>query len=180
MLKGSIAYNSAATAKAGMNPGSGYTVGAEFFVNNLKNDLYATKIAGGTDTINNAATGVSLYVHGDIIKSKLRFFTRFDSYNPMKKINNNIYNKYAGNTGNYNDNSYLLTYNGNGTPTSATATGDETYKQSFVTAGLDWMPAKNVHIMPNRWYVHYASQLDGAAAPASGDHDMVYRITFYY
>lgn len=180
MLKGYIAYNSAATAKSGMNPGSGYTVGAEFFVNNLKNDLFATKIAGGVDTINNAATGLSLYVHGDIVKSKLRFFARFDAYNPMKKINNSIYNKYAGNTGNYNDNSYLLTYNGNGTPTSATATGDQTYKQSFVTAGLDWTPAKNVHIMPNLWYVHYASQLDGATAPASGDHDTVYRITFYY
>ena len=42
MLKGYIAYNSAATDK-GMNPGSGYTVGVEAFINNLKNDNFATK-----------------------------------------------------------------------------------------------------------------------------------------
>ena len=180
MLKGNIAYNSAATGKGGMNPGRGYTVGAEFFVNTLKNDLFATKIAGGVDTINNSATCISLYVHGDIIKYKLRFFARFDSYNPMNKINNDIYKEYAGNTANYNDNSYLLTYNNNGTPVSALATGDQTYRQTFITAGLDWTPDKSVHIMPNIWYVHYASQLKSAGAPASGDHDTVYRITFFY
>ena len=180
MLKGYIAFNSTATAKNGMNPGSGYTIGVEVFVNNLKNDLFATKIAGGVDTINNSATGASFYFHGDIVKSKLRFFTRVDMYNPMKKINNGIYNKYVGNTGNYNDNSYTMTFNGNGTPTAATATGDETYKQTFITAGLDYMPEKNIHVMPNIWYEHYASQMANVTSPASGDHDMVWRITFYY
>lgn len=180
MWKGYIAYNSMATAKGGMNPGSGYTVGVELFVNNLKNDLFATKIAGGADTINNSASGASFYVHGDIIKSKLRFFARFDAYNPMKKINNGIYNKYVANTGNYNDNSYTMTYNGNGTPTAATATGDMTYKQTFFTAGLDYMPAKNVHILPNIWTNHYASQMPNVTGRASGDNDTVWRITLFY
>ena len=180
MVKGYIAYNSAATAKKGMDPGTGFTVGAEFFVNNLKNDLFATKIAGGVDTINNSANGISLYVHGDIIKSKLRFFARYDAYNPMKKIDNNTYNKYVANTGNYNDNSYTMTYNSNGTPTAATATGDMTYKQQFITVGLDYMPAKNVHLMPNLWYNHYASQMPGVTGTTAGDNDTVYRLTFYY
>ncbi len=180
MVKGYIAYNSSATEKGGMSPGTGFTVGAEFFVNNLKNDLFATKIAGGVDTINNAANGISLYVHGDIIKSKLRFFVRYDAYNPMTKINNSIYNKYVANTGNYNDNSYTMTYNSNGTPTAATATGDMTYKQSFFTLGLDYMPAKNVHLMPNIWTNHYASQMPGVTGTVASDNDTVFRLTFYY
>lgn len=180
MWKGYIAYNTAATAKGGMDPGKGYTIGAEFFVNNLKNDLYATKIAGGVDTINNAASGASFYVHGDIIKTKLRFFVRYDLYNPMKKIDNNTYNKYVANTGNYNDNSYKMTFNTNGVPTSATATGDMTNKQQFFTAGLDFMPTKNVHLMPNVWLNHYASQMPGVTGTQAGASDVVYRLTFFF
>lgn len=180
MIKGYVAYNSAATSK-GMDPGNGFTVGAEFFVNTLKNDLFATKIAGGVDTLTNASNGISLYVHGDIIKSKLRFFARYDAYNPMNKVNNNTYNKYVGNTGNYNDNSYIMTYNATtGAPASATATGDETYKQQFITAGLDFTPIKNVHLMPNIWYNHYASQMANVSSKVAGDYDLVYRLTFYY
>lgn len=166
MWKGYIAYNSAASAK-GMDPGTGYTIGVEYFVNTLKNDNFATKIAGGVDTLTTAPTGLSMYIHGDIVKSRLRFFARVDLYNPNNKVNNNIYSKYTGNTGNYNDNSYSL---------GTIATGDQTYKQTFMTAGLDFMPAKNVHFMPNVWYNHYATQLPNANA----DHDLVWRITFYF
>lgn len=156
MLKGYIAYNT-----------PGLTVGVEGFVNNLKNDITATKIAGGTDLLNNSAVGVSYYVHGDIIPTKLRFFARYDMFNPNNKVDNGIYSKYVQTTGNYNDNSYSL---------GTTATGDMTYKQGFLTAGLDFMPAKNVHFMPNIWYNHYATQL----ATANSDYDLVYRMTFYY
>jgi len=166
MVKGFIAYNSAASAK-GTDPGNGFTVGLEAFVNNLKNDDFASKAAGGVDTLSTAASGVSVFVHGDIIKTKLRFFARFDAYNPNNKVNNATYTKYVENTGNYNDNSYTL---------GTTVNGDETYKQVFVTAGLDFTPAKGVHFMPNVWYNHYATQL----SKANGDHDLVYRLTFYY
>ena len=167
MVKGYIAYNSSATAK-GTDPGNGVTIGAEYFVNNLKNDLFAAKIAGGTDTLTNAANGLSLYIHGDLVKGKLRFFARYDAYNPMSKINNSVYNKYTANTGNYNDNSY--------SGAASTATGDQSYKQSFITAGLDFTPTKGVHFMPNIWYNHYATQLP----TENGDYDLVYRLTFYY
>ena len=166
MVKGYIAYNSAATAK-GTDPGNGFTVGLEYFVNNLKNDDFASKVSGGVDTLSSAASGLSVYVHGDIVKSKLRFFARFDAYNPNNKVNTAVYTKYVENTGNYNDNSYSL---------GTTASGDETYKQVFVTAGLDFTPAKGVHFMPNIWYNHYSTQLSNA----NGDHDLVYRLTFYY
>lgn len=178
MWKGYIAYNSAATAKGGMNPGTGFTVGAEFFVNNLKNDITATRISdGSTVVLDNKATGFSFYVHGDIVKTKLRFFARYDAYNPLKSLDNNTYSKYVAATGNYNDNSYVGTYNSNGTPTAMAATGDQTYKQTFFTAGLDYMPAKNVHLIPNIWTNSYSSQL---ANVSNKDHDTVFRLTFYY
>ena len=156
MLKGYIAYNTPAL-----------TVGVEGFVNNLKNDITATKIAGGTDLLNNSSVGVSYYVHGNIVANKLRFFARYDMFNPNSKVDNGTYSKYAQTTGNYNDNSYSL---------GTTATGDMTYKQSFITAGLDFTPAKNVHFMPNIWYNHYATQL----ATANSDYDLVLRMTFYF
>ncbi len=170
MMKGYIAYNSAATAK-GTDPGNGFTVGVEYFVNNLKKDNFATKISGGADTLNVAANGLSIYVHGDLVKSKLRFFARVDAYNPMNKIDNAKYSKYAANTGNYNDNSYSA---------GTTTTGDQTYKQVFVTAGLDFTPAKGVHFMPNIWYNSFKSQLGGLTGTAEKDHDLVYRLTMFY
>ena len=175
MLKGFIGYNT-----------SPITVGLEGFINNLKQDVFATKATGGVDTLNNVANGISIFVHGDIIKSKLRFFARYDSYTPTNKVNNGVYNKYVLNTGNYNDNSYSSVATSSA---AAVATGDQTYKQSFITLGLDFMPTKNVHIMPNIWYNRYATQLsadlnnsiNGALADkAKGDYDFVYRVTFFY
>jgi len=169
MVKGFIAWNSSATAKT-MNPGTGYTIGVEGFVNNLKNDLVAAKISGGNDTLTNAASAISMYIHGDIVPGKLRFFARLDLFNPMNKVDNTTYTGYKGNTGNYNDNSYTLS------GSTYTATGDETYKQTFVTAGLDFKPAPRVHFMPNIWYNSYKSQIGGN----NQGHDVVYRITFFY
>jgi len=165
-----IAYNTAATAKGGMVPSTGFTAGVEYFVNNLQNDVTATKIAGGTDLIDVQASGLSVFVHGDITKNKLRYFARYDYFTPNNKVDNSKYSKYAGNTGNYKD---------NGVGSSA---NDQTYKQQFITAGLDYMPAKNVHIIPNVWYNTYASQL---AAPAVSyvtpdGNDLVLRLTFHY
>ena len=165
-----VAYNTSATAKGGMIPGTGFTVGAEYFMNNMISDVTATKIAGGTDLLDVQASGLSVFVHGDIIKSKLRYFARYDYFNPNNKVDNSKYSKYSGNTSNYKD---------NGVGSSA---NDQTYKQQFITAGLDYMPAKNVHIIPNVWYNSYASQL---AAPAvsyvtPNGNDMVLRLTFHY
>jgi hypothetical protein len=157
MLKGYIAYNTPAL-----------TIGVEGFVNNLKNDVTATKIAGGTDLLSVAAKGLSMYVHGNIVPNKLRFFARYDMFNPNNKVDNNTYSKYLQTTGNYNDNSYP----GAGT----VGNSDETYKQVFITAGLDFTPAKNIHFMPNLWYNSYDTQF----ATSNKDHDMVWRATFYF
>ena len=163
------------------------TVGVEGFINNLKQDLFATKIEGNSvDTLNSVARGVSVFVHADMIKGKLRVFARYDHYIPTNQINNSVYHKYVSNTGNYNDNSYSSAATSSA---PAVSTGDQTYKQDFSTLGLDFMPVKNVHIMPNIWFNRYATQLsddlnntvNGAlAGKAKSDYDLVYRITFYY
>jgi hypothetical protein len=163
------------------------TVGIEGFINNLKQDAFATQTTGsGVDTLNSMAGGISLFVRGNVIKSKLGFFARFDHYTPTNKVDNGRYNKYVLNTGNYNDNSYTALATGS---TAAVATGDATYRQNFITAGLDFTPHKNIHIMPNIWYNHYATQLSNDlnktvngdwAGKAKGDYDLVYRVTFYY
>jgi hypothetical protein len=154
MLKGYIAYNTPAL-----------TIGVEGYINNLKQDNFNTlKVPVGAhkiDTLDATAKGISFYVHGNIVPSKLRFFARYDLFNPTNKIDNNTYSKYAGNTGNYND------------PTT---------NESFITAGLDFTPAKNVHFMPNVWYNGYkgksAAAIDGTKL--ASDYDIVYRMTFYF
>jgi hypothetical protein len=176
MVKGFVAWNSSATSKS-MNPGTGYTIGIEGFINNLKNDNFETTTAGPVDTISTAPSGLSFYIHGDIVTNKLRFFARFDIYNPNNKVNTSVSTKYAGNTANYNDNSFHTVYNYNATTPSVTytTTGDQTYKQQFITAGLDWKPADRVHIMPNIWYNSYSSQI-----ASNKDHDLVLRLTFFF
>jgi hypothetical protein len=177
MLKGFIAWNSSATDKS-MNPGTGYTIGIEGFVNNLKGDNFATPVGGGNaDTIDTKPSGISFYIHGDIITNKLRFFVRYDMYNPNNKINTSVYSKYSAHTSNYNDDSYHTVYNNNAaTPTVIyTALGDQTYKQQFFTAGLDFKPTNRVHFMPNVWYNSYSSQI-----ASNKDHDLVWRLTFFF
>ena len=176
MIKGFVAWNSSATDKS-MNPGTGYTIGVEGFINNLKADNFSTTTAGPIDTLSTAPSGISFYIHGDIIKNKLRFFARFDAYNPNNKVNTGVATKYAGNTSNYNDNSFHTVYNYNATTPSVTytTTGDQTYKQQFITAGLDYKASNRVHFMPNVWYNSYSSQI-----ASNKDHDLVLRLTFFF
>lgn len=147
MTKAYIAYNT-----------PGLTIGVEGYVNVMKKDDLGAKFAGGVDTLNSSAKGISAYVHGDIIKNKLRFFARYDNSQPNSKVNTTIYKSYAEPAGNYDDNT----------------------KEQFVTAGLDFTPVKNVHFMPNIWYNNYRSNISGAAGKLKSDYDAVYRLTFYF
>ena len=145
MLKGFVAYNT-----------PGFTVGLEGFVNNLKQDNFATRISGSIDTLSAVSKGLSAYIHGNIVKNYLRFFARYDAYNPTNKIDNNIYTKISGNTSNYND------------PST---------KETFITAGLDFTPTKNVHFMPNIWYNKYDNT---GFATKYNSYDLTYRMTFFF
>lgn len=151
MTKAYIAYNTPAL-----------TVGVEGYVNVMKNDNIATKLAGGADTLTSNALGISAYVHGDIVKNKLRFFARYDNTKPNSKVDNTTYSKYANAAGNFDYNN----------------------KEQFITAGLDFTPAKGVHFMPNIWYNKYSSEQSALIAPdgskMKSDADVVYRLTFYF
>ncbi|TDX01883.1 hypothetical protein [Dinghuibacter silviterrae] len=158
MLKGYVAYT---TPKL--------TIGVEAFMNTLKKDAFLTKTAaagGGVDTADAVAQAISAYVRGSIIKNTLGFFVRVDKYNPNSKLtSSNItnYSKEVGHVSNYID------------PALGNA---NTVQETFLSAGLDLTPIKNVHIMPNVWYDHYHTLGNPASGP--DNHDVVYRMTFYY
>lgn len=134
-----------------------FTLGLEAYSNNLQHDNQATEIStGNVDVLTVNARGISVFTHGTIVKDKLSFFARYDAFNPDNKIDNNKYNKYVGNTSGYND------------PST---------KEQFITAGLDFTPVKNVHLMPNIWSNKYTNQ--GFASKYDAN-DFVYRLTFYF
>jgi hypothetical protein len=134
-----------------------FTVGVEAFTNHGKEDVIAMNTLK-RDTISAKAEAISAFIKGSIIKDKLGFFTRMDHYNPDVKYNNNVYTSYNGLTGSYEPNN----------------------KELFFTAGLDFTPVKNVHFIPNVWYNRYTSNHSGLTGSAYRDHDLVYRLTFFY
>lgn len=97
-------------------------------------------------------TGISFYITQQITPDKLRFFVRYDIYNPDSKY--------------VSSNKYISGYN--------------TTKESFATLGLDFIPYKNVHIMPNLWYNQYGSKIAGASGNLKRDYDLEARITMYF
>jgi hypothetical protein len=184
MLKGYIAYSIPTTEEAF----PALTLGVEAFINTLNGDTKATLNGGASaDTIATKANGVSMYVHGNIVKNKLRFFARVDLYNPNKNVDNSKYQAYAGvsSPSGYMTPGYKLTYNpSTGAPTAATSTGDPTSKETFFTVGLDFTPYRGIHFMPNVWYNHYKSQLTNPpgvpAGTSDANFDLVYRMTFFF
>ncbi|CAN5231684.1 hypothetical protein BH09BAC5_BH09BAC5_21260 [soil metagenome] len=132
-----------------------FTIGVEAFVQNQFNyvgyiDTTITPFA--TDTTSGMVMGISVFTHGSIIKDKLAFFARYDMYNP-----NTGYNK-----------DYIYTM------------GDAPVTEMFLTAGVDYTPHKNVHIMPNIWYNSYTSRAKDATGKVKSDFDMVPRLTVWY
>ena len=134
-----------------------FTVGVEAFINHGKNDVVGIRTSA-SDTLTADAKGISAFVRGNIVKNKLGFFARVDKYNPDTKYNNSLYTSYKGFTSAYEPNN----------------------KETFITAGLDFTPTKNVHFMPNVWYNKYEGKQANVTGSANQDHDLVYRLTFYY
>lgn len=135
---------------------SAITLGAEGFITFSQNDVTAlNNKSSAADTLSGQATGLSFFTHGPIIKNKLGFFARLDQFNPDVKYNGMKYSGYQSFSSNYEPND----------------------KEEFITAGLDFTPVKNVHLMPNIWFNRYARQGPGNAMR---DYDLVYRLTFYF
>lgn len=145
MIKGFIAYT---TPKL--------TLGVE---------AYRQKIANGvTNTTNKLAedatvNAISVYAQGAIYKDKLKFFARYDNYNPDKDF-------VAADA--YTINTNLPAYS----PFT---------KEQLVTGGLDFIPAKSIHFSPNVWYISYHDQRNSTVSGyMPNDHVLVYRLTFFY
>jgi hypothetical protein len=135
----------------------GFTAGVEAFYSYGWQDVVGVY---GTvnDTISANSRGISLFVRGSIIKDKLNFFARTDWFNPDVNYNEQLYDNYK----------------------ALTSTFEPNNKENFFTAGVDLMPVKNVHFMPNIWYNRYCSERHSAAGAEKHDFDLVYRVTFYY
>ncbi len=136
-----------------------FTLGAEGFINTLWNCDVA-KNAGVTDTLTGHSRALSLYGHVNIIGSKLRFWVRYDMYNPNSK--------------------YDGTFTGWKSLYGVSTSYDPNNKERFLSTGFDFSPAPNVHFMPNIWYNKYISQQGNLTGKAATDYDLVYRLTFYY
>jgi len=137
-----------------------FTIGVEGYTNTFKNGLTVKTPASTPLADQNArAEAISIFAHAPITK-KLNIFARYDSYNPDNE-NYNAADVYSVNTNYSNYDPYT--------------------KEQFFTGGLDFTPAKNVHFMPNIWYIKYKDQRDptttGYEVPAQ---TLVYRLTFFY
>lgn len=137
-----------------------FRIGAEGYINSLTQSEVGTRV-GGKDTLDGTAKGLSLYGQVNIIGTKLSVFGRYDFYNPNSKYDNTTYTKYAALYG-------------------VSTSYEPNNKEGFLSAGFDYSPANNVHIMPNVWYNRYKGQGANLVGSAAHDYDLVYRVTFYF
>ncbi len=134
-----------------------FTVGVEAYTQKLDNAVVNT-----TDKVAESATvnAISVWIRGTIVKDKWSYFARYDNYNPDTKFDKNV--NYSVNSNGY-------------------SSFDPTTKEQFVTAGIDYTPAKNIHFMPNIWLTQYKDQYDPShTAYVPDNHTLVYRMTFFY
>lgn len=129
------------------------TTGIEVFLQQAENNAVYYE----TDSLQKFATttssfGYSVFVKGNIKKDKLNFFARYDSYDPDMNYDNEN------------------TYTSGGAPNTET----------FITAGVDYAPHKNVHIIPNIWYNSYSNRAKNVSGLSKNDYDLSPRVTFYY
>ena len=129
-----------------------FTIGVEAFSQFERNfAIIKRTIAFPDETTDVDVTGLSFFIKGIIKKDKLNFFARYDSYNPDTRFNK--------------DYIYLASY------TSS--------NESFITAGIDYTPYKNIHIMPNIWYNHYHEKKLNANSFQISDYDLAARCSLF-
>ena len=133
-----------------------FSLGVEAYTQSITNGITNATSKVPTDATVN---GLSIWAKGAIVKSKLGWFARYDSYNPDTNYDPTVSYTVNTNYGSYNP----------------------SYKETFYTAGLDWTPAPKIHFSPNLWLINYKDQ---RAATTTGyvanDHTLVVRATFYY
>lgn len=159
------------------------TIGFEGFQNTILSGIKVSGVDGQTYYRTQHTMAMSFYVRGRIFSKPngdphLNFFARFDNYDPSGDLSN-IAN-------NVNTKSWV---------SNTVSQYDASTKEQFVTLGFDYMPFKNVHIMPNLWLNAETSSLSATGTNTatgkayttengnvSGNKgtDAVWRLTFYY
>lgn len=109
-----------------------------------------------SDQTDIAAFGFSVFARSTLIADKLNVFARFDSFNPDR---------------NYREADILTVY--------SRSTMLRHYDETFFVAGLDIMPHRNVHIMPNIWINSYSAKGEADLLPER-DTDIVPRLTVFF
>lgn len=132
------------------------SIGVEAYTQQITNGVTnATTKVAETATVN----GISIWAKGAIVKDKLAWFARYDGYNPSTGFDN---------TASYTVNTNYGSYN-------------PTVKETFYTAGLDFITGPKIHFSPNLWLIDYKDQRAAATTGyVAPDHTLVVRATFYY
>ncbi|HXB12429.1 MAG TPA: hypothetical protein VNZ45_10610, partial [Bacteroidia bacterium] len=138
-----------------------FGIGAEWFTQSMTNgELESYKATPkSNDTVTAMQTGISIFAHGTIIQNRLNIFARFDMYTPDAVYSNTTGEAFKSQFSNI---------------------GGSTFKENFMTAGLDWSPTndKKVHFMPNIWFYQINNAIGSDALKS--DNYMLYRLTFLY
>ncbi len=132
-----------------------FSIGVEAYTQSIKNGISDAAKNVSDATVN----GISVWAKATVVKDKLSVFARYDSYNPDTNYDPTL--TYTANT-NY----------GSYTPT---------YKETFWTAGLDYLAGPKIHFSPNLWLIDYKDQRASTTTGyVANDHTLVLRATFYY
>jgi len=148
--------------------GKKFTIGTEVFQNTILGGIEAKGADKNYYFRTSQTVAFSIFARTKLYKDKLSIFARYDNYDPSKKLNE------------VTGNSFFTSY------TNLQSNYDPTTKEQFVTAGFDYSPMKNVHIMPNIWVNTYTCSLasnqyamNTMGTGVKGT-DVTYRLTFYY
>ena len=130
-----------------------FTIGFEAFIQNQTNSGLASADQLVSDFVDVKPFGMSIFANGVIVENTLNFFARYDYINPDRNFNENLI--------------YV-------------SPGYSPFKEYFVTAGLDWTPYPNIHVMPNIWYNRYYNKVIAFTGTALEDYELVPRLTFSF
>lgn len=132
-----------------------FTAGIEAFQTVLRKDNEAATVLN-TELIDTRAVNWSAFARAKVYRDLLGMFVRYDRFDPAGNIDNERYSAYTPSTPNYNPNT----------------------REDFFTAGLDFTPNSNIHIMPNVWMMRYSNA--GPSTQVADGTDLVYRLSIYY
>lgn len=150
-----------------------FGIGVEWFQQTMTNGEVETTYGAAKNTVDTTTatqTGLSIFAHGTIIQNCLNLFVRYDMYTADNAFS------YSYNAASTLANHANETFTEGFSNTSSTTP----YKESFMTAGVDWTPYKDkkIHLMPNIWYYNIKNAY-GSDNLASANY-MLYRLTFLF